>query len=212
MGEIRCIATDGANQKSCLDTGTAAMSDWAEIKRAFHNVGVDADTVMVGGRLLREKLDRLAAQRKPPTTKQIRDSLTDIIKKIDALRRDLDPEYLAALYAGDDDVAKACVCLDRIKLQLQRRLKASQFDEAADAPEQVQRGSEIVMEQRKRGNASKEEAHQYWALLTAIWQETILPKLTKRHGKIKGLVNFLEDCTGANREAIRSWLYRSGNL
>jgi hypothetical protein len=177
---------------------------WAQVKAVLARVGVDADAAMIGKLSLRDELDRLAlryaelANLKVPTTRQLQGIVGDAIGQIDALRQTFGPEQIETMYAGDKEAAELRGLLDR----LEANLRSARLDEARDAPEIVQRGQRMEMEQPTMGNARKIE-NEYWTELAQLWQR-VVPT-----ARPKAIVTFVEIVTGAKPATIRSYLYRS---
>lgn len=178
---------------------------WARVKALLlARIHVDADTVTVDKRSLRDELDRLNAKyaelaKLPPTMKQLQGIVGDAIEQIDALRQTFGPHEIATMYAGDKAAAELRDLLDKIGANLQ----SADFDEAREAPEIVQRGQCMEMEWPKGGNARKLQ-NEYWTKLALLWQR-MAPQTTN-----KDVVTFVAIITGAKPETIRSYLYRSG--
>jgi hypothetical protein len=177
---------------------------WAQVKALLlARVHVDADTVTVGKRSLRDELDRLAVlytavNRKPPTIKQLQGIVGAAIGQIDALRETFGPRCIETMYAGDKEAAELRDLLDK----LEANLRSADFAGAREAPEIVQRGQCMEMEWPKGGSAHKLE-NEYWIALAKLWQR-LVPQTTK-----KDVVTFVEIVTGAKPSTIRSYLYRS---
>jgi hypothetical protein len=181
----------------------SSNQQWARVKALLlARVHLDADTVTVGKLSLRDELDRLsakyAANRKVPTTRQLRKLFGAAIGQIDALRETFGPRCIETMYAGDKEAAELRDLLDK----LEANLRSADFAGAREAPEIVQRGQCMEMERPKGGNARKLE-NEYWAKLAMLW-ERMVPQTTK-----KDVVTFVEIVTGAKPSTIRSYLYRS---
>ncbi len=191
-----------------LDT-TLTGTRWSEIKREVQRVGVDADTVMVDETPLQEELDRLAAQYvehakvKIPTTRQLKQVITDSIDEIVSLRDTFGPQTLSTYYAGDALAAKAREVLN----QLEAELRSSVVTEGREYPEIGQQEQDLVLEAAPGSNAANPARQQYWDRLARIWHTAIAPQ-AQRQCRRDDLINFMIACTGANAKAISNYLDR----